>query len=217
MPGWWWRDRAARGKQSSAYGAKLTKAGVSPAEVRRICELEGRTFQRREEWPAFLYELARRTPTDRRAETSAWCDLTPAKKAAIIAAFPRRPDDLLAPPFYAEGFNVDNPREAFAAIPEREGVTKPALIAVDLAANDKAIVDGFRRWLALQRYAEKKPKPAPNAGRSRRPDSWRYIEVLDAPQLDGDSGKSSMRAKAKKRAQAEITPAMRRLFGLGSR
>jgi hypothetical protein len=210
----WWRDRDTRGKRSQKYREQLKVAGHPPAEVSRRLELEARTFSRREEWPAFLYELARRAPQDLRATSPAWCDLPVAMRNRIIAAFPRRPDDLIAPPFHAEAFDVDVPRSALAALPKHGDTTPPALVTVDLAANDAAIVAGFRRWLALQRAQADKPKPAPNAGRARRGLSWQYLEVLDAPALDGDSGKSSMRAKAKRLAATEITPEIRRVFGL---
>jgi hypothetical protein len=207
--GWWWDpNRLAdsfRAEIVKAYPSAPTDDAIKQIDYRVKMRL--RTFHRREEWPAFLYELGRRTvPSMKRLPI--WPDLPKTRRTAIFwnPIFEPRSDDLLAPPF-----SVAMTRGSVQRGPDW---TEPMAFSIRLGDNDATIVGAFKGWLRVERARHHVPNPKANTGKRRRPLSWQYVEDLDLPTLEGDTVKSSMRSKAKKMAKKYITRAVIDVFQL---
>ncbi len=198
---YWWSE----GQLRAGFRAQLAKFYADPNEPAAALELDQRvemrlrTFRRREEWPAFLYELGRRT-VEAMKQLPSWPDLDEGKRNRIIwsGLFPPKPDDLLAPPFDV----AMRP----SSVKRGPGWTEPMAFSIRLSDNDGEILTAFKRWIRIQRAIRKIPNPKPNTGKRRRRLSWQYVEVFDLPSLPGDTTSPSLRSKAKKRSAEYITP-----------
>ena len=149
-----------------------------------------------EQWPAFLYELARRTdqimvknpdsypPWPERART--W------RMVTIQRIRPLR-DDNRNPPFGIMDFCP----EAVICLDNGPGYSHLMAMRVNLRASDKTIVDGFKSWLSSQREGTTIQKPRPNKGQKRNWKPWQNIEILDEPFLEGNHSKASRRSRSR--------------------
>ena len=197
---YWWREDRLRA-EFRAHFAKFYDDPKEPAAAKELdhrVELWLRSFHRREEGPAFLYELGRKTVAAMK-DLPSWLDLSQEKRNRIIwsGLFPPKPDDLFAPPLHVEM----RPE----SVKRGSDWTDPMEFSVRLSDNDGTIVEAFKRWLRVQRAVRQVPNPKPNTGKRRRPLSWQYVEVFHSPSVPGDTTSPSIKSKAKKLAAKYIT------------
>lgn len=231
---WWWRDGYQQLK--ATFRAEIAKFYPNPpseAAVREIDErvkLRFRTFRRREEAVAFLYELGRRTRKPMK-KLPQWPDLAPEKQNLLVygGVFLRqrkpkqqdllaakelddllapRPDDLLVPPFDV-GRTLESVRHRGSGKDEDQKDqpvwTDPMAFSIRLSANDGTIVGAVKRLIRVQRKLHQVDKPKPNTGKRNRPRSWGYVEVLYRRKLGSDRSASSMLSKANSLAATYLT------------
>lgn len=216
---WWWRDDYQALK--ATFRVHFARFYADPNEPDAAREIDHRVdlwmqiFHYQEEWPAFLWELGRRTAEEMK-DLPSWLELDGEKRSRIVSSplFPANPDERFTPAFRM----ITGPESLRTELecmlwPRRQdpvtsesAFTRPMAFSVRLSDNDTAIVEGFKRCLGFLRSVYQVPNPKPNTGKRRRPFSWGYVEVFDSPIDPGDMKSQRIRSKASRLAAKYITP-----------
>ena len=204
-PDWWWRSY-------QPWLLKVFTIDLSEVDnLEREVDLEMRRFKSSEEWPAWLFELARRTDKKMKSKPKLfpiWPRLSAQRRRAICRNFHQKTDHIIQSPLESSEFDYQHPQEATLFLSKGKGFTPPEVITVNLNASNKAITRAFLIWLDEQRFIQKHPSSKANVGVRRRPISWRYLEAIDEPAVD-----PSMGNKAKnKLAGKHLTPDVLSVF-----
>ena len=168
---WWWRGLFVREEGPTAIGLSIDLKIIAPSIRWSKNPDVGNTFRSRYagyERSACLYELERRVEGKYGFEVP-WIELKERWRQVLRERWPDLPIRASL-------------RSSHRKYPAQAGWTTPQWISFNLKLNDKALLDGFKRFVGSERIRLSQPNPHENAGVRRRPLTWLPIEFLDLQQ-----------------------------------